>query len=175
MDEHPIDQVPAAADGAGTVYGSGVAVGLTPLAHQYLDQTRPWVQFMAVIVFISAGLMVLSGIVMLGISLAAGATAGAGASASPFGAVGGALLGMFYVALSLVYIVPGVYLARYAKAIKLLRTDGGAERIENALKQQRSFWRFVGIVTAICIILVIVGLALAVVIGVLAAGMTGRV
>jgi hypothetical protein len=44
---------------------STVTVGLTPLAQQYLDQTRPWVRFMSIMTFASAGLMLLAALMML--------------------------------------------------------------------------------------------------------------
>jgi len=44
---------------------STVTVGLTPLAQHYLDQTRPWVRFMSIMTFASAGLMLLAGLMML--------------------------------------------------------------------------------------------------------------
>jgi len=55
------------------------------------------------------------------------------------------------VAIALFYIVPALYLFRYAANIARLRNSGRADDLENALQAQKSFWKFVGIVAAIVV------------------------
>jgi hypothetical protein len=166
MGEYPGDQGP----GAGFVpeaAGRPRPIVLTPLGQDYLDQTRPWVRFMSIVTFAAAGLMVLVGIGLLVASLAGGLSNGD--AAFPAGAIGGGLFAIFYVAMALLYVAPGLFLSRYATAIRLLRTQGEGLHLEDALKHQKSFWRFVGILTAIGIVLSLVMLGFAVVLGMLAA------
>ncbi len=175
MGEHPTDRVAGAESGIGTTDGGAVVVGLTSLAHQYLDQTRPWVRFMSVMIFVVAGLMVLMGIAMLVVSMLGGFAA---RDTGPAGALGsaivGGLLALFYFALSALYVAPGVYLARYATAIKVLRTNRDAAVLEDALKHQKSFWRFVGIMAAIGTALAVIGVILAIVVAGIAGAMAAR-
>jgi len=168
MGEFAGDNERGAVSGGGAAGGGAGASVLTPLAQQYLDQTRPWVRFMSVLIFIMAGLMVVVAVVLLLASLAGG-LGGAAGTPDVLGGIGGALLAVFYVALALVYVAPGVYLARYATAIKLLKTDADAGRLEDALKHQKSFWRFVGIMSVVGLVLSVVFVGLAVVVGVVAA------
>ena len=79
------------------------------------------------------------------------------------------MLALFYVALAGVYIAPGLYLSRYANAIKRLKADSTAAGLEETLKHQKSFWRFIGILTAIGLVVAVVAVGLAVVVGVIAA------
>ena len=65
MSEYPADHAPAMDASSGPREGSTVTVSLTPLAQHYLDQTRPWVRFMSIMTFASAGLMLLAGLMML--------------------------------------------------------------------------------------------------------------
>lgn len=175
MGEYPTDAVPGAESSVGATDGSAVVVGLTPLAQQYLDQTRPWVRFMSIVIFVMSGLMVLMGIGMLLVSMFGGfALRDTGASGVLGSAMVGGLLALLYVALACLYVVPGMHLARYASAIKLLKTNCDTGLLEDALKHQKSFWRFVGILTAIGLALAVVGMILAVGVGVFAATMAAR-
>jgi hypothetical protein len=174
MNEYPADHEPETDANRATAEGRASGASLTPLAQQYLDQTRPWVRFMSVATFAGAGLTMVMGLVMLAISMfgaAAGSSEAPGALAS---AVGGGLLALFYMALAVVYLAPGLYLSRYASAIKRLNARPSADGLEDTLKHQKSFWRFVGIATAIGLCIGMVVLALAVVAGILGAIMAGR-
>lgn len=175
MNDHPADHVPGTNTRVVATAGGAVRASLTPLAQQYLDQTRPWVRFMSVITFVSAGLMVVVGLAMLVISVFGGLAAGNGEGAGVLGtAIGGALVALFYVGLACLYVVPGLYLSRYASAIKQLNVDSTAAGLEEALKHQKSFWRFVGILAVIGLVVAVVVLGLAFVAGVIAAAMAGR-
>jgi len=75
------------------------------------------------------------------------------------------LFGWLYILLGVIYIPPGVFLYRTASAIKRMNTGDPTTALEDALKNQKSFWRFVGILS-------LVGIAIAVlafIVGVLAA------
>ncbi len=72
------------------------------------------------------------------------------------------------------YIAPGMFLWRYASAIQSLKASATAARLEDALKHQKSFWRFLGILTAIAVVVGILGIGLAVVVGALGAMMAAR-
>ena len=124
---------------------SGLSAGVTPRTVALLGQTRPWVLLMSILMFIGAGLAGLVG--LLAILLSSTGTR----TASPLGIFGflGVGVGLFYVAMAAFYFVPAVYLFRYAANIARLRSGGRADDLENALEAQKSFWKFVGIVTAI--------------------------
>lgn len=171
MSEYPAE--PPFAAGPGT--GETGAATLTPQARQYLDQTRPWVRFMSIMTFVCAGLMVLLGLVMLVVGMVGGLAGGDhGGLGRLGGAIGGGLVALLYLSLACVYIAPGLYLSRYAGAIRLLQTNCTAAVLEDALKHQKSFWRFIGILTIIGIIVGVIVMGLAVVAGVIGAMMATR-
>lgn len=125
-------------------------ISLSATAQQYLDQTRPWVIFFAVMVFVAAGFMFLGGLGAAALGLLGG-MAGPGERSI----IGPIMQGMFYGAMAVFYIPAGILLCRYAGAIKLLRTDRSAAVLEHALRNERAFWRYCGILTAIAIVLTI--------------------
>jgi hypothetical protein len=118
-----------------------------------LKQTRPWVRFMSVLLFLSAALLVAAGMVGGAVQIANGNTGGA-----EFGAV----LAL-YVAIGALYILPGVFLWQYATRITALLDSPTVGRLEHALQAQKSFWKFVGISAAIVMALYAVVLAIALV------------
>jgi hypothetical protein len=145
---------------------------LTPVAQEYLGQTRPWVRFISVLVFVGSGFMVIAGLAMLALGMAGG-FAGRDTSAV-FGAAWGALVGSVYLLMACLYIAPGVFLHRYAGAIGQLIATGASSDLEDAIKHQRSFWRFVGVLSVVAIIVSIFFIGLAVVLGVMGAVISGR-
>jgi hypothetical protein len=126
-----------------------------------LHRTRPWVRFLSIIGFITAGLMIVLG-------LAAGA----------FGAAAGntemIVLLFLYPLMGVLYIYPSICLLRYANSIRSYQTTPTGQNLEAALDAQRSFWKFAGILTVVSICAMILLFVLAIVLGV-AAGLTGAV
>ena len=175
MSEEPTDHVLETEFGIGATEDSAVMVGLTPLAQQYLDETRPWVRFISIMTFVMAGLMLLLGVVMVSVAVFGGLVARNRGTLGVLGsAIGGGVMALVYLALACVYIAPGVYLSRYAAAIKLLRANCNPGGLEDALKHQKSFWRFVGILTVISLAVGVAGVCLVIVAGVMAAVMAAR-
>jgi len=137
---------------------------------QSLVETRPWVYFLAVLGFVVAGFMVLAAIVAFAV------VAFAQSFSSDFGAGGvviGAMYAVFYIVIAGLYLWVSYYLYRYATAIRELKTTNSSASMERALNSQRSFWRLVGIMTAIymgfLVLAIVVGVIAAIIVGVFAA------
>ena len=128
-------------------FSTSAAVSQGVLAQ--LAGTKPWVRFMSVLMFVGAGFMLLAGLVMLvaGGSIAASAKAGT----FPAGMMTG--VAILYALLSLLYIYPALKLWKYATYIGTLLISGSMLDLEAALSQQRSFWKFLGIMVIICFVL----------------------
>jgi hypothetical protein len=141
-------------------------VGVSPNSVELLRQTRPWVMFLSILMFIGSGFMLLGGIAMMGMGATLG---GRGAGAFP-----GMILGAIYLPLAFVYIYPAVKLWSYASAIGRLNNSRMTEDLESALGHQKSFWKFCGILTIVLIALYIVFFLIAIVGGVMAAGSHGH-
>lgn len=131
---------------------------VTALMGQYAAQMKPWIRFISVLMFICSGLMILVGAGVALIGTLAGAAARETPGAMGLGLVGGALLGGIYVVIGLVYLAPAVFLGRTASAIKRMQSGDPTSALEDVLKNQKSFWRFAGILTLIGIVLAVLGL-----------------
>lgn len=109
-------------------------VRVTDLMIDHLRATKPWVRLISIIMFIFAGLIVLAGLGMMFFSAS---------SMQGFGF--GPIVGIIYIIMSVLYIVPGYFLHQYASSIQDFLQNGGDSAMENALGSQKSFWRFAGI------------------------------
>jgi len=125
---------------------------LTADGQRFLNQTRPWVRFMSIIVFIGAAFMVLGGVMLFLVGIT-GSLANTGNNA--FGPMpgGGFGVGLLYLVMAVLYIPPGIFLSRYASAIKNLESTRTSQALDNALKYQKSFWRYIGIFTVVCLVI----------------------
>jgi len=126
-----------------------------------LGKTRPWVRFLGIMALIGCVLMVLFGLagLAMGIMTGGGGLTGVG--------IGAAALLAYLLAAA--FILPvGLYLNRFAKAIRGVQASRRAEDLERALLAQKSYWKYVGILT-------LVGIALSILasVGMLIFGLSG--
>ncbi len=119
------------------------ADGLTRKAKQSLAETRPWVLLFSILAFIGSGFGGLGGLGMLIAGLVQGGANG----------IAGIVSGVMLLGSAALYGFAAYHLYSYASYIKLyLRTSSPGD-LEQALTAQKSFWKLVGIVTAVFLVL----------------------
>jgi len=94
--------------------------------------------------FIFIGLMIIAGLVMTTFLSTVFAVAG-----KPYMAY----LGLIYVAISLIYIMPVIYLYRFSTLAKRAIRNFDSDEIMNALRNLKSHFKFVGIFTIVIFVL----------------------
>lgn len=125
---------------------------------QQLLGTRPWVRMFSVILFIGLAFMALAGIGMF-FSGAVSMGSRPARSLSPFGGGGFMIaMGAIYLLLAMLYIFPGVKLWKYASRISRLEGSRSMQDLEQALNEQRAFWKFSGVALIVMICLYIVAI-----------------
>ena len=65
----------------------------------------------------------------------------------------GALFGILYIALGLLYFFPAYYLFKYSQKLKLALNSKNSQNLEEALGNQKSFFKFFGVMAAIGVVL----------------------
>ena len=143
---------------AANLYGSpsgGAAEAVSPSTIAILSATKPWVRFMSVLMWIGVGLMLLVG---AGMGVVSVIGASKSVSSGPFGGKEMIFLSVFYGVLSFIYIFPAIKLWKYANRIGSLGATRSVTDLDAALNEQRSFWKFVGIMTIIMISLYLVAI-----------------
>jgi len=146
---------------------------ITDRIYDVLGRTKPWVRFLAVLGFIGAGFMILGGVFMLlGGGIMAAAAASGHSSSSSMGAMPFAgfqvVMAVFYLAFGFLYLFPALKLWKYGTWIGQMLLSRSVADLEEALNQQRSFWKFVGIMALIMMAmyaLIIVVVVIAAVVG----------
>jgi hypothetical protein len=124
----------------------------------HLTASKPWVRFMAVMGFIMAGLLVVVSLITL--------------MAAPFMETGpafGAVMSLVYLLIAAVYVVPSLYLNRFASSIAVMTRGGGPRAMAEALDHQRRFWRVAGIITIAMLCFYALAIFVGIVFGVIAA------
>ena len=146
-------QAPKASVGT-TEAHSLVEVSVTTTMIDHLRKTRPWVRFLATLGFVFLGLIGLFGI---------GTTLASFSSSSFFDNYLIIIPGLLYIGLLVLYFYPILYLHRFAGALKRLLAEGGTQALEDAMRHQKSFWKFAGILTITMAGLMILAMVLSVV------------
>jgi hypothetical protein len=113
------------------------------------------------VTFIGAALLLIAGVFGALGGLAGMATANVTGQKLPLGFP--AFLFILYIPFALLYLYPGMKLWGYASAISRLALSRSPQDLEAALGQQKSFWKFAGILTMVVIILYVILAAVAIV------------
>ncbi len=159
MDENSIDSVSDNRLGSeeatplddGTVRPEDVL--LTANGQKFLNQTRPWARFLSIMVFISAAFTLLGGLMVILVGITGNLIGGGNETLSQLPG-GGFTLGLVYLVMAVLFVPPGIFLSRYASAIKTLESTPSALALEKALKYQKSFWRYIGILTVVYLVVI---------------------
>jgi hypothetical protein len=131
----PASQMPPPSFSASSEVSQGVLAQLAG--------TKGWVRFMSVLMFLGTGFMLLAALIMLVAGGTIAATAKAGGGALPAGMMTG--ISILYALFAGIYIYPALKLWKYADNIGALLISSSMLDLEAALSQQRSFWKFLGI------------------------------
>jgi len=122
---------------------------------QSLQQTKPWAKFLSILGFITIFFIVIAGIV----NMFTFSNIKTDSSPLPF-----FLLGTMNILMGLLYFFPSLFLFRFASSIDRLLNGGGPREMEEALSNQRSFWKFIGILTLVFFALAVIGIIAAIII-----------
>src|SRR5450631_1995691 len=123
-------------------------------ALNYLNESARWARFLAIIGFISCGLMIIVGVFfgsfMSGLMTSAGSESAVAMSSGFFS--------IFYILFSLLIFFPSLYLFNFSSKMKRAFQNNEQQILTESLRNLKSFFKFYGICTVI--ILSIYALAL---------------
>lgn len=125
-----------------------------------LLSTKPWVRLCSIVGFIFGALSIFGGVGLIAAGSASSSSLGMG---MPMGG-----LGAIYLIFGALYFIPSVFLFKYASAISLAESSNSMVDVTDALKYQKSFWKFAGIVVLLMIVLFVLGIGAAIIIPMIA-------
>ncbi len=118
-----------------------------------LRQTKPWTMLLSIVGFIYVGFMVILGIGTMFMLPRFDPTNSLPSSI---------LLGIVYIIMAIIYFFPSLFLYRFSSSLGRLIEGNGAAEMERALLNQKSFWKFIGILAVISIVISIIGIIAAI-------------
>jgi hypothetical protein len=129
--------------------GPYAGLGAEPITAGMLDalrKTRPWVRFLSIL-GIAASLFMIA----VGVAVAVAGPLFASDQIPPLMMIG---LGVLYVLMAVLYFIPALYLFRYASAITgALTAPQRAPSVEEALRLQKSFWKYMGVLVILTFVI----------------------
>ncbi|MDE2236026.1 MAG: hypothetical protein KGK44_10865 [Gammaproteobacteria bacterium] len=129
-------------------------IALSDRMLESLGATRPWVKFLSIVAFVYAALSLI-----MGLAMSFGLYTGPTRPGEP--AFLNSTFGIFYIVSALVFdAIPGMLLYRYAKAIAGYQESEDSSSFEDALKQQKSVWKYAGILAMIFVVLFMLGVVI---------------
>lgn len=134
--------------------------GISAISLDHLRNTRPWVRLLAILGFIGSAFLVIFALVIM---------VGGGFMGEQFQGAMGIGVGLAYLLFAVLYIYPSLCLWRYATSIQALLSTRRSADLDAALGQQKSFWRFVGIIAAVMLVIYALIFIIAIVAGAIGA------
>jgi hypothetical protein len=162
MDENPME--PEITDRADVKAIEPEDILLTEDGQKFLNQTRPWVRFFSIMLFISVAFALIGALTVMIVTIT-GSMFNTGNEAFDTLPGGGFAIGLLYLVMAVLYIPPGLFLSRYASAIRYLESTPTSQALERALKFQKSFWRYMGILTVAGLIIGAAAIAFSLAVG----------
>lgn len=119
----------------------------------YLTETARWGKFLAVVGFVSCGLIVLVAFA-LGAFLSSSIVSNIPnlsnqVGTNAFGVLGGAMIAGIYSIFAAIYFFPCLFLYKFSVRMKAALNTNDQVKLNHSLKAQKFLFRYVGIVTII--------------------------
>ncbi|MDR2370850.1 MAG: hypothetical protein LBD71_05165 [Treponema sp.] len=137
------------------VQSAGSAGNLNDAMVRYLRETSPWARFLGIIGFIQCGLMALGGLVSLVVIPAFISELSDFSDMPSFfaGGVGG-LFGFIYIIGAALLFFPARFAYNFGTKIRSYQRSGAEEDLEAAFKNNKSLWKFFGILAIVSLALI---------------------
>ena len=120
------------------------------IVKDYLLETAKWAKLIAIVGFVSLGLMVIMGLFMGTIM---GTLAAMSPEAAEISGLGGGFFAILYIGMALIYFFPIKYLYDFSSKVKKAIQITDQNLFNEAMMKLKSHYKFIGILMLIMIIL----------------------
>ncbi|MDR3139816.1 MAG: hypothetical protein LBT95_09145 [Treponema sp.] len=126
----------------------------------YLRGASPWIRFIGVLSYIGSGFMAAAGLAMIVVS------PGLADSSSLFSSIGfNAGMGAVYIALGVIVFFPARFTYKFGAKIRSYLQSNAEQELELAFKNNKSLWKFYGILSIVYLAIIPVALVIGILIG----------
>ena len=120
---------------------------------RYLREASPWLRFLGILGFIGSGFMALFSLVFLAFSGAMSRLwdyiPGMYEYGSSLGSSYGVLMGILYIGMALLYFFPALFTFNFGFKLSGYFQSGSVQELETAFANNKSLWKFKGILAII--------------------------
>jgi hypothetical protein len=133
---------------------------LTETMLMYLKQTSPWLRFIGILGFIQCGFMVLGAFLFLtlvpmgNLLNEIGRIEGIDFFLPDLGTIFGGAFGVYFLGGAVLLFVPSYFVYNFGSKIRTYLLTGADKDLEGALKNNKSLWKFCGILAIISLALI---------------------
>ncbi|MBA7519996.1 hypothetical protein ES705_12084 [subsurface metagenome] len=136
---------------------------LTANSIEFLSKTTPWVRFIGVLYFIGLGFMALIAIIVMLSGTIGGVFSESLGGYSILASLG---LGSIYLVFAGIMFFPALYLYRYGSKLKTFLITREPQDLEASLKNNKSFWKFLGIISIIYLSIIPLAIIISIIVGI---------
>jgi hypothetical protein len=128
---------------------------LTETMLMYLKQASPWLRFIGILGFIQCGFLALSALLSFIMAPFGAVWSELGqmpefeAFATGFAGVFGGILGIYMLGAAVLLFFPSYFIYNFGSKIRTYLRTGSDQDLEGALKNNKSLWKFSGILAII--------------------------
>jgi hypothetical protein len=129
--------------------------GVSELTMEAFRGTKKWVRLVGIVLLIMAALTAFGGLAVtfgFGFAGGRGIYSGSGVGLS-------IAMGAVYLVGAAIYCGLGAYLINYSNTIARLLEDGQVSSLDNVLQQQQKIWRATGVIAALSLLSMVIGMA----------------
>jgi len=145
-----------------TSQSSGVSMTETILKHLY--EASPWLRFVGIMGYIGSGITVLSGIIFAFGTFLASSFLGDGLGDFPSW-----IFVLIYIPLGVLFFFPSHFTFNFGKKLRNYQFSSSIEDLELAFKNNKSLWKFNGIITIIYLAIIPLAVVGTIIAGIVAA------
>jgi hypothetical protein len=133
-------------------------------SHSHLNETARWAKFLSIVGFITCGLVAILSFFIGSIMSSASLSPYGGSNG--LGALGGAFITILYLIIAVIYFFPCLFLYQFSVRLRTALRSSDQVTLNQALKSQKSLFKYVGIMTIIvlsfyALVLVVVAISAA--------------
>lgn len=135
------------------------SLSIDPVSKEHLSETAKWARFLAIAGFLFLVLMIVAGL-YASITISRYEDMYSGSSARGMASLLSTTTAVTYIIVALVWFFPLLFLLRFANAMKAGILTNNQERVNTAFQNLKICFRYVGIVTIIGLVLMLLGIFL---------------
>jgi hypothetical protein len=118
-------------------------------SYSHLSETARWAKFLAIVGFITCGIIVIMSFFIGSILASSAFSAYGNGGSGGLSAIGGAFITAVYLIIAVIYFFPCLFLYHFSVRLKTALKTNDQTKLNQSLKSQKTLFKYVGVMTII--------------------------